>query len=181
MCSINTVILFFAEEGAGWQEHLPGLETWVKVLNLLLFAGLLFFILRRPISEAFSARRDSIRRDLIRAQEERNAALAKLEEVEGRLALLNTEVESIRAQAQREAEEESARIERTAEEDARKLREQATREIESAAKTAKAELRTYAAEQSVKLAEEMIKREMRAEDDRRLMSEYVEELGGINR
>ena len=63
----------------------------------------------------------------------------------------------------------------------RKLREQARREIESAAKAARAELRQFAAEQSVRLAEEMIRREIRPEDDARLVKEYVEELGGVRR
>lgn len=170
---MTTVFLF--AEGLGLQESIP------RIINLLLFVLLLVFILRRPLTDAFNSRRENIRRDLLRAQEEKNAALAKLEEVEGRLAHLDAEVETIRAQAQKEAEDERVRIERSTEEDARKLREQAQREIESAVKVAKADLRTYAAEQSVRLAEGIIRREIRADDDARLMNEYVEELGGINR
>lgn len=156
-------------------------DTLAKVLNLLLFVAIAVYFLRRPLKEKLQERREGIRRDLMRAQEERNAALQKLAEVEARLSTLNAEVESVREQARREAEEERARIERQAEEDARKLREQARREIESAGKAARAELREYAAEQSVRLAEEMIRREMRPEDDERLVSGYVEELGGRRR
>ncbi len=155
--------------------------TIAKLVNLLLFVGLMFYVLRRPIGEGFKARREGIRRDLMRAQEERGAALAKLEEVEQRLSRLDAEVEVVRAQAQREAEEERLRIERSTAEDARKIREQAQREIESAAKAARADLRAYAAEQSVRLAEEMIRRELRPDDDARLVREYVEDLGGIRR
>ena len=150
-----------------------------KVFNLLLFVGAMYFVLRRPLAEAFRARREGIRRDLMRAEEERRAAVAKLQEVEGRLANLDSEVEAIREQAQREATEERARIERAAEEEVRKIREQARREIESASKAARAELRAYAAEQSVRLAEEMIRREIRPEDDAHLVREYVGELGGV--
>src|SRR3712207_6531357 len=89
------------------------LSVIAKVVNLLLFAGVMFYFLRRPVAQAFRDRREGIRRDLMRAQEERNAALAKLEEVESRLALLDDEVAAIRAQAQREAAEERARIERS--------------------------------------------------------------------
>ena len=142
------------------------------------FAG--FSIFCATSCEAFRRQREGFVL-VMRAQEERNAALAKLEEVEGRLSRLDAEVEAIRVQAQKEAAEERARIERTTEDDARKLREQAQREIESASKAARAELRAYAAEQSVRLAEEMIRRDIRPEDDTRLMNEYVEELGGIRR
>ncbi len=170
-----TTFLMLAEGGA-LAEYLPLIG---KALSLLVFLLVLIYVLRRPIGEAFRDRRESIRRELMRAQEERNAALAKLEEVEGRLSRLDSEVEAIRAQAQKDAAEERARIERQTEEEIRKISQQSQREIESAAKTARAGLRAFAAEQSVRLAEEMIRRDIRPEDDARLLSEYVEELGGI--
>ncbi len=173
-----SLIALAVEEGST-QSFLPDLQTWAKIVNLILFAAIMVYILRRPLGESLSARREGIRRDLMRAQEERNAAVAKLEEVNARLATLNAEVDAIRAQARREAAEEHARIERATEEDARKFREQAQREIESTAKAARAELRSFAAEQSVHLAEEMIRRDMRPEDDARLVRDYVNELGGI--
>lgn len=177
-------ISLFASEGSGssW-EHIynyPGFELW-RYFNLLLFIGVLVFLLRRPIGEAMRARREGIRRDLMRAQEERNAALAKLEEVNARLANLDAEVEAIRAQSQREAAEERERIARSTEEDSRKIREQAQREIESAGKAARHDLRRYAAEQSVRLAEELIRRDIRPEDDARLVNTYVKDLGGTGR
>jgi F-type H+-transporting ATPase subunit b len=168
----------FGMLAVGWEDLLP---TLARLLNLLLFVGLMYFLLRRPLGEAFRARQEGIRRDLSRAEEERRAAVAKLEEVEGRLARLDAEVEAIRAQAQREAAEERERIERATEEEVRKIREQARREIESAAKAARAELRAYTAEQSVRLAEELIRSEISPEDDAHLVSEYVEELGGVGR
>lgn len=161
-----------------FQELLP---TIAKLVNLLLFVGLMVYFLRRPIIGAFQGRQESIRQELMRAEEERAAAEARLQEVEGRLARLDTEVEAIRANAQREATEERARVERATEAEIKKIREQARREIESAGKAARAELRTFTAEQSVKLAEEMIRRDIRPEDDAHLTSEYVEELGGVRR
>lgn len=171
--------LLFAGGETSWYE-VPGWEAW-KFFNLFLFVGILVYILRKPLSASLVERREAIRRDLMRAQEERNAAQAKLEEVESKLARLNAEVEAERAKAQREATAERERIERATAEEMRKLREQAQREIESAGKVARQELRRQAAEESVRLAEETIRREMRPEDDARLVGEYVEELGGIRR
>lgn len=176
----SSAALFLLLEGessaAPWWNY-PGWEAW-KFFNLLLFIGLLIYLLRRPLSESLVARREAIRRELMRAREERTAALAKLEEVQARLARLDSEVATIHAQALREAEDERARIKRATEEEMRRLREQAQREIEGAGKAARQELRQHAAEQSVRLAEELIRRDMRAEDDARLMSEYVESMGG---
>ncbi len=180
--SIN--FLFFDEAGTTlpgwfpWWLNYPGFEAW-KFVNFFIFAAVLFYILRRfGLADAMRARRESIRRELMRAQEEHNAAQAKLQEVEARLGRLDTEVAAIREQSAREIAAERERITRSTEEDVRKLREQTQREIESAGKAARAELRRFTAEQSVRLAEEMIRRDMRPEDDARLIDMHVQELGG---
>ena len=176
---LSNIFLLFALAGGEtpWYNY-PGWEVW-RFFNLILFVGALIFLLRRPISASLVARRDTIRRELMRAQEERRAALAKLEEVEARLARLDAEVETVRAQAKRDAEAERESITRATAEETRRLREQARREIESAGKVARQDLRRYAAEQSVRLAEELIRRDIGVEDDARLMNNYIGELGGI--
>jgi F-type H+-transporting ATPase subunit b len=174
----HTFLLFALLAGdSPWYDY-PGWEVW-KFVNLFLFIGVLIFLLRRPIEASLVARRDAIRKELMRAQEERRAALAKLEEVEARLARLDAEVETLREQAKREAEAERESITRATAEETRRLREQAQREIESAGKVARQDLRRYAAEQSVRLAEDLIRRDIGAEDDARLMNEYIGDLGGI--
>lgn len=173
---LTNVFALAEGESAPWW-NIPSFEVW-RFVNLFIFVGLFIYILRRPVSQAMRARREGIRRDLMRAQEERNAALAKLEEVEARLAKLDAEVTSVREQSEREALEERERIKKSTEEETRKLREQAQREIESAGKVARQELREFAAGQSVRLAEEMIRRDIKPEDDARLISLRVEELGG---
>ena len=180
LTSLTASIIFLAEgEGAPWW-NIPSFELW-RWVNLLIFVFLFIYILRRPVSEAMRARREGIRRDLMRAREERNAALAKLEEVEARLSRLDAEVASVREQTEREAAEERERIRRATDEEARKLREQAQREIDSMGKAARQELREFVAQQSVRLAEEMIHRDIRPEDDARLVNLRVEELGGVSR
>ncbi len=179
------LIALIIAEGAGWwarmQPYLdyPGFEAW-KFFNLAIFVFALVYILTRKakLGEAFKARRESIKQELTRAQQERDAALVKLKEVEERLSLLDTEVANIKQQSVREAAEERERIARLTETEITRLSEQASREIESAGKAAKKDLRRYAAEQSVRLAEEIVRREMKPEDDARLIANNIEELGG---
>jgi len=176
---LSHIFLLFALAGGeiAWYNY-PGWEVW-KFFNLLLFIGALVFLLRRPIGASLVARRDSIRQELMHAQEERKAALLKLEEVEARLAQLDAEVETVRAQAKRESAAERENIARSTAEETRRLREQAQREIESAGKVARQDLRRYAAEQSISLAEDLIRRDIRSDDDARLMNKYIGDLGGI--
>lgn len=171
------LMAFISGEPAPWWNY-PGFELW-KFINLILFLAVLTYFLRRPLSDAFRGRRENIRRELARAQEERDAAVQKLAEVQAKLERLDVEVTAIRDRAAKEAVEERERVARATEADVKKLTEQAQREIESAGKAAKQELRRYAAEQTVSLAQEMIRKEMRPEDDARLIKVSVEELGGV--
>ena len=179
------LIALIIAEGAGWWARLepyldyPGFEAW-KFFNLAIFVIVLTYILTRKakLGDVFNARRESIKQELARAQQERDAALAKLKEVEERLGRLDTEVATIKEQGVREAAEERERIARSTETEIGKLTEQASREIEHAGKVAKKELRRYTAEQSVRLAEEIVRREMKPEDDARLIANNIEGLGG---
>lgn len=156
----------------------PGFEAW-KFLNLFLFILIMYLLLRKPLGNIFRERREAIRRDLERAKEEREAAEAKLAEVNARLAKLDAETAAIREQSEKEIAAESARIAQQTQEEVAKLREQAAHEIAAAGKTVKQDLRRFAAEESVKLAEQMIRQDISPADDARMVNREVQELGGI--
>ena len=158
----------------------PGLELW-KFVNLFIFIVALFLLHRqfgRPIREALRSRREGIKNELERARLERDEALGKLAEVEERLGRLDQEVASVAERARAEAEAERKRIAALTEVEIVKIREQSQREIEAAVKAARHDLRRFAAQESVRLAEGILAREMKAEDDARLTSITVQELGG---
>jgi len=162
-----------------WWANYPGLELW-KFFNLFLFIAVAFYLHRRfgrPIREALRSRGEAIKRDLETAREERDRAVAKLAEVEARFDNLDAEVTAIKEKAALEADAEKARLSSATETEIAKIREQAKREIESAGQAAKHELRRFAAQESVRRAEQILEREIRPEDDARLISLNVEELG----
>ena len=181
MYSFVTFILEGDGVGLNYPEWLsyPGLELW-KFLNLAIFIVAAIYLHRRygrPLSEALRSRRESIKRELEKAREEKEIALRKLAEVEARIKDLNNEVTAIREQAKAEAEAERQRIKAATEAEMTKMRQQAQREIESAAKAARQELRQFAAAESARLAEQAIQREIRSEDDERIIAASVEQLG----
>jgi F0F1-type ATP synthase membrane subunit b/b' len=162
-----------------WLDY-PGLELW-KFVNLLIFIVCGFYLHRRfgkPIREALRSRGEAIKRELERAREERDQALAKLAEAQVIFANLEIELARIREYANVEAQAEKRRMELATEQEVAKIREQAKREIESAAKITRHALRRFAAAESVKLAEEILRREMRADDDARLTQLNLQHLGG---
>jgi len=150
-----------------------------KAINLIIFLGVLYYLLRKPTREFFKRRFTEIRAALERAAKEKAAAAAKLAEINARLDRLDTELAEIRAQSEREAAAERERIEAMGREDAEKLRLTAQREIEGAKKAALVELRQFAAEKSVELAEQIIRRELTPEDDARLLRRLGDEIGKV--
>jgi F-type H+-transporting ATPase subunit b len=163
-----------------WVNY-PGIELW-KFLNLLIFIVVALYLHRRfgrPVREALRARGEGIKLELLRAQQERDLALEKLAEVEKRFAELDTDVAAIMEKAKAESNAERERIKLATEQEISKIRDQARREIESAGKAARHELRKFAAMQSVRLAEDILKNEISADDDARLTNQSVSELGRI--
>lgn len=167
-----------ADRSDPWWNY-PGLELW-KFVNLAVFIACALYLHRRfgrPIREGLRSRSEGIKRELLRAREERDGALAKLAEVEVRFDRLDVEVAAVREKARAEADAEKDRIRSATEKEIGKMQEQAKKEIENAGKAARQGLRRFAAQESVRLAEEILEREIRPEDDVRLTSHNIEQLG----
>ncbi len=154
-----------------WYNY-PGLELW-KFANLAIFTGLGIYILRKPISQALQSRRGAIQQELIRAQNERDQALARVAEADSMLSGLDDDVRKVQEQASEEATSERRRITASTEREIEKLKQQAQREMETADKLARKELREFLAEKSVQVARESIRTQMRPEDDTALIQENI--------
>jgi len=157
----------------------PGFELW-RFINLAVFVGILVYLLKKPLTEAFKSRREAIRADLIRAEEERQSALAQLTTTEAKLARLDAESAEVIEKARREAEAEKMRITQETEAETNRLRGQATNEIERKSQQVQMQLRRYSAEESIRLAEEKIRREIDAEKDARLVKAGIQSIGGLS-
>jgi F-type H+-transporting ATPase subunit b len=161
-------------QAAEWYNY-PGLELW-KFANLAIFTGLGIYVLRKPISQALASRREAIQQELVRAQNERDQALARVAEADSLLARLDDDVRKVQEQAREEVTSEQQRIAASTEREIEKLKQQAQREMETADKLARKELRQFLAEKSVQMARESIRVQMRPEDDTALIRESIGEL-----
>ena len=186
MFAFVNFLLLFAEPGqvAGesfWHTYFnfQGFEAW-KFFNLAVFVALIVYLVRKPLTGAFKAKRETIRAELIKAEDERRAALARLNETEAKIARSGAEAEAVRERAARDAAAEKTRINEQTETDIRKIRASAQSEIDRAARQARADLRRFSAEESIRLAEEKIKSQMNAEADARLVKANIQSIGGLN-
>lgn len=160
--------------GESWFNY-PGLELW-KFLNLAIFVTAGIFVLRKKINEALLARRDAIQQELIKAQQEREQALAKIAEADSLLTRLDDDVRAVHQQADAEVKSERDRLAASTTREIEKLKQQAQREVEGAGKVARKELRQYLAQRSIELARETVRTQMRPEDDTALIKENIGDL-----
>jgi|KBSSwiStaDraftv2_1062776.scaffolds.fasta_scaffold1113898_2 F-type H+-transporting ATPase subunit b len=168
------LLLLLAVDWQDWFNY-PGLEVW-KFLNLAIFTAAGIYILRKPINQALLARREAIQQELVRAQQEREQALARVAEADSLLGRLDDDVRTLEEQAREEATSEKQRIAASTAREIEKLKQQAQRELETADKLARKELRQFLAEKSVQMARESIRSQMQPEDDTALIRENIGEL-----
>ena len=151
-----------------------------KLFNLTIFLAFLIWVLRKPAKEFFSTRLAEVRATLQQAAKEKEAAAAKMAELDSRMNRLDAEIAEIKSQAQREAVAERERLETEAKRDIEKIRQNSQREIESAKQVAMSELRDFAATKSVDLAEQLIRKELKPEDDAKLLQRLGEEMSKVS-
>jgi F-type H+-transporting ATPase subunit b len=97
----------------------------------------------------------------------------QLAEYNQKFARLEQEAEEIMAEYVRQGEEAKVRILKEAEEAAEKLKIQAQKTIESEFQNARNELRAEVLDRSLAKAEEIIKSRISAEDQEKLVDEYL--------
>ena len=160
-----------AEEGEG-RKH----EELFKVINFLLLAGGLAFLLRKPLAEFFTERSASIRQSLEEGRKAVEASQAQFAAVEEKLRHLEEELREFKAAAGREMEAERQRLRQAAAEEAEKILQAARAQIETSTRAARVELKVYAAQQAIELAEEMIRERLDEASRRRLVAQFMANL-----
>lgn len=163
-------------EAAKEDGHEAGHEALYKWINLILLAGGLGYVLRKPAREFFLQRSASIRKSLEEGRKALEISQTQLRAVEEKLQHFEEAMAAFRAAAQREMEEEHARIRQTAAEEAARMMESVRTQIEVAGKQAKLELRLFTAQMAVELAEKMIVQRLDEAGQRRLVNQFVARL-----
>ena len=152
----------------GWVE-----SDWFRVINFVVLAGILFFVLRKPVAEALGSRIEGIRAQLADLEAQKEDAEKKLSAYNEKLSQLEKEAEKIVSDYIQQGNEAKARIMQEAEAAAEKLQSQARRNIEHEFERAKQQLQQEVLENSLVKAEEIIKGKITAKDQNRLVDEYL--------
>ena len=171
--SISTAL--GASGGEGGTKGWISTDTF-RVMNFVVLAIVLVFLLRKPLSQALSSRIKGIKEQLEELEARKAEAEKKLAEYSDRLTQLEKEAENIVDEYIKQGHEAKARILKEAESSAEKLKAQARRNIEHEFEQAKLRLQEEIFETSLQKAEEIIKSKISAEDQDRIVDEYLKKV-----
>ncbi len=166
---------FASADGGGVHNSWLAIDTW-KVLNFGILAVAGFFIARKPVAQFFSSRTKDIEEELSELERKKADAEKKLAEYEARFRNLDQESKQIVEDYIKQGEEAKKRIIAEAGAQADKLEDMAKRNIEQEFKAAKAALQQEIAEKAMAQAEAVIKESISAEDQDRLVDEYLKKV-----
>ncbi|MGH9458018.1 MAG: F0F1 ATP synthase subunit B, partial [Thermoanaerobaculia bacterium] len=159
------------------EQTVFGIPAWIlKLINLLLFVGLLVYFLGRPIRNAFRDRREKIRRELADAAERRAKADRLAADIQARLDQIEREVGAILERAEQEGERQKQEMIAQAEADAAKILAQARNAVDAQLKHARAELTAYAGQLASERALSMLETQMTEADRKKIFTEGLEEI-----
>lgn len=181
MFGLPPLLMALAEGEAGHAERFLGLPLWIwQLANLLLFLGVLFYFLARPLAAAFRRRQVEVEQRLTEARGRRLEAARLEAEIRERMDRLGRELSEIRVRGSEEGEREKRALFERAEQESERVRREAEAEIGRRLTEAKEELRRTAADLTSAAARQILSAQITDADRRRLLEESVGRLGGAS-
>ncbi len=154
---------------------MPAVTTLVV---FLLAFGILYVKVWPKILQGLEDRQNKIRQEIANAEAAREKANAALAEYEKELASARHEANELIAQARADAKAVAKDLRDRNETELVEMKQRATRDLESAKRAAITDLHAQAASLAADIAARILKREISAEDQQRLVDESLGELAG---
>jgi F0F1-type ATP synthase membrane subunit b/b' len=158
------------------EAHLDPKKLAFQLINFSILAAILGFFGGKAINAALAARHDQMKKDLEEAAATREDALARLKRQETRLTNLEAELGRLRESIKEEATQEEQRLLAGADEKARRIQDETRFLVDQQVKEAERNFRQEVAAASARIAEELVRRSVRPEDQTRLDQTFIADL-----
>ncbi len=177
--AITTLLptLALATGGGGEMELESPFTLLMRLVNFLLLAALLYYFLRKPIRNFLLQRQQGVREALEEAQRAAKEAEARYKEMEKKLAQAHKEMEELKNMIIEQGKQEKERILARAHKEAERIIKQAELAAEQELKKAYSSIRLEAVEMAAAIAEAILKDKIDSKDHKRLIEQYVENVG----
>ncbi len=177
MFTSNPLVILFVqhEEKPGLLSVNPGLIIWQIVIFLILLV-LLKKIAWTPLLTALHSREQSIQNSLDHAEKLQKDAEGLVEQHKKNLADASIQSMKIINESKEIANKMREELMAKAQEDSRQLIEQAREEIRQEKVSAMADLRNEVSDLAIKSAEKIIKENLDAEKQKKIVSDFVSQI-----
>lgn len=162
----------FAASG-GEAGSLFSLSMLAKTINFLILVALLWKFAKPPITKMLHSSAVNAKRDMDDAKTELAEAKKKLEDYKAKLANLESELEERRKNALAAIAAEKAQMLEDAEKQVQKMEQLSKEKIEADLLKAKNEIREFLVNESIKLAQDTISKEIGGKDQKALFENYA--------
>jgi len=149
-------------------------------MNFTILAAVLFKVLKKPVSDLLSSRQASIKENFDELDAKKGEAEKKYAEYEKKLSTIEQEVKKVVQEYIEQGEAEKKRIIEEAQKAAELIKKQAHFAVDQEMKRAKVALSAEVAALSVKLAEDLIKKNLNESDHKKLIDEYIAKVVHTN-
>ncbi len=164
--------------GLAHADHFEMRRDGSWIINFVLLAAGLFWIITRFIGPALKQRSELLQQEMDNGERARKEALARLAEMEGKLKAFESEAARIRQDAVDEGEKLKKQIIAEAEAASRRLLDKARAEVESETIKARGRLKKEAVEMAVAMAADMLKKNVNEKDQQGAVKQYAQSVGG---
>ena len=175
----STATIVYAAGGEHHAEFTPT-EEFFRWINFIILVVVLYVVLSKVLPRALQDHRQHIQHAIEEAKAGRIEGQRLLEENERKTANLQQELSQLQQQAVQEREELARRMEAEAQQLAARIVAQARLEVERATERARLSLRQEAAMLTVQVAEDILRRELRDEDQQAIVRRYIARIGELN-
>jgi F-type H+-transporting ATPase subunit b len=145
-------------------------------INFAIFAGMLYFLLKNPLKAYLVERRAVIEKALAAAQQAKSEADAKYDEYMTRLKNIDTEISRIKKDAEESSALEKERLARETERMVEFIKREAGLVAGEEVRKANARIREEIARTAMKVAEELVRKNINDEDRRKFLADYIDTL-----
>jgi F-type H+-transporting ATPase subunit b len=173
---VAALVLGLAGPARASSEGLEAGELAWMAVNLAILLGVLVYFGRRPVRAYFADRRQRIHHELNEAEQLRKDVEARLAEWQRKLAGLDAELERLKRLTLEQAETERERIVGDARAAAERIRRDAQAVVDQELRRSRDALRAEAAELTVRLAGELLSRQVDDADRERLLDEFIQSI-----
>jgi len=168
----STALYAAGGEGAGS----PLMDFIWKVLNVVVLVAIIYKFAKKPVAAALGGSAESAKKILDDARDAEEKINADMRQMRSKISGLEKEAREMVESAKKDAEDAKALIIEEGKKEILRMKEQASFALKQERRKAEDDLRHWIAEESVKLAEDTLKKEMNQNRQKKLVKNFMDQL-----